>query len=68
MSFTKTLIRDIETLSSTLDPNQLKQFLDIMDTMSALLAKAQHDAEQQNAMATTTESKAKATAVKSAFH
>ncbi|GAB3012897.1 hypothetical protein [Bowmanella dokdonensis] len=39
----QTLIRNIETLSEGLTPKQLSQFLDIMDAMAALIAKAQEN-------------------------
>ncbi|GAA0343744.1 hypothetical protein GCM10009092_05430 [Bowmanella denitrificans] len=42
---TQALIKDIESLSATLNEQQLSQFLDIMDAMAVLLAEAQSKAE-----------------------
>lgn len=67
MSFTKNLVRDIETLSASLQPNQLKQFLDIMDTLSALLAKAQEDNQSGSKVAKQGATEAHSS-TKSAFH
>ncbi|MDC8830816.1 hypothetical protein [Alteromonas gilva] len=43
---TKTLIRNIENLSATLDQKQLTAFLDIMDAVAAMANEAQELSKQ----------------------
>ncbi|NVK55482.1 MAG: hypothetical protein HWE26_07700 [Alteromonadaceae bacterium] len=45
---TKTLIRNIENLSATLDQKQLSAFLDIMDAVAALATESQELLKQDS--------------------